>query len=469
MFRTLLKFLFTTRFTKPMIIAIVVFLAYAIGISSLGLPLVEPSPLWSYYATGIIVFFLSIMIPFGGIVIMKPDLDYLFTLPLKRRELALSFYITQFFATGITFLFAFGYILPYIAHSYLQIAVVAADLIMVALMITAFSILAYSLSMQSKIILAILMALWTLSPILGFQYSYTSMFFGNLTMGTIFSAAINIPANYLAIKQLETIELGFTKVSVRSSSDIYKNQVAYGNYSGRKSIYMYNLLQLNMTSRMNLGASTSSRSARVKVHYLIIPMVIFSIIYVILARMYDTGEDLNVVVLIVSVYIGMFIPILFSQSVLSYERAWLAFTSMPPYIYWRNVVLAKFTQMLIMVLPFFFASLYLYFTGISVAINTLPLFAITIPSVAVIVMYLSGLITMDQIKEVGTISSQFSLRQMLIILPVILVFGLVIISLMIWQAALLSCAVMGILMLLITLRKGAWTNLVYRLTERGYV
>lgn len=449
-----------------MLIAIVVFLAYAIGIGSIA---AVPNPLWSYYATGIVIFFLSIMIPFGGIAIMKSDLDYLFTLPLNRNELAASFYITQFFATGISFLFAFGYILPYLTKSYLDIAVVSCNLIMIALMITAFSILAYRLSVQSKILLTIFMALWTAAPILGFPYSYSSIFFGNLTMGSIFALAVNIPANYLAFRELGSIELGFTKVSVRISGDIYKNQIAYGRYSARRSIFTYNLMQLNITSRMNLGASTSSRSARVKIHYLVIPMVILAVVYAIIAGYYNTGEEINVAVLIVSIYIGMFIPILFSQSVLSYERAWLAFTSMEPYLYWRNVVLAKFTQILVMVLPFFFASVYLYLIGIHIALNTLPLFSITIPSIAVLVMYLSGLLTMDQIKEVGTIASQFSLRQMLVILPVIVVFGIVIMSLIVWEAGLIASFIIFAAMIAVVMRKKSWSRLVYKLTERGFV
>lgn len=466
MLRLLLKFLFFTRFTKPMMIGIGLFLIYAILI---GMIAVEPSPLWSYYSVGILVFFLTMMIAFGGVAIMKSDLDYLFTLPLKKSELAVSFYITQFFATGITFLFAYGYILPYLASSPSEAVVVGINIFLIALMITAFSVLSFGLSFRAKLAIAVVMVLWTASPILGFAYSYTSVFFGNLLIGTALTVAINIPVNYLALKELGSIELGFTKVSIKLSGDIYKNQIDYSRHSARASIYLYNLMQFNLTSRMNLGASTSQKSARIKLHYLLIPMSILAIIYAFLAEFYDTGEPPNVAILIVSIYLGMFIPVLFSQGVLSYERAWLAFTSMPAHIYWRRVIFSKFIQMLIMVAPFFAASLYLHLIGIQLAVNTLPLYILTIPSISILVMYLSGILTMDQIKEIGTISSQFSLRQLIVILPVGLSFAIVLGSLFSFSMALISSVVLFGFMLLVVLRKKSWTNMVYKLTERGYV
>lgn len=466
MLRVLLKFLFLTRFTKPMLIGIGLFLVYAV---LMGMLVSEPNPIWGYYCVAILTFFLAMMIAFGGVAIMKSDLDYLFTLPLKRSELAVSFYITQFFATGITFLFAFGYVLPYLSHSTVEIAIVGVNIFLIALMITAFSVLSFRLSVVSKLALAIAMVLWTVSPVLGFQYSYTSIFFGNLFIGTAFTIAINIPVNYLALRELGSIELGFTKVSIKLSGDIYKNQIDYSRHSARTSIYLYNLMQFNLTSRMNIGASTSQKSARIKLHYLLIPMSIFAIIYAFMTIFYDTGEPPNVTIMIVSIYLGMFIPILFSQGVLSYERAWLAFTSMPAYLYWRRVIFSKFIQMLVMVSPFFVASLYLYFMGIQEAINTLPLYILTIPSISILVMYLSGLLTMDQIKEIGIMSSQFSLRQLIVVLPVGLSFAVVIASLISFSLALLSAVFLFGFMLVVVMRKKSWTNLVYKLTERGYV
>ncbi len=449
-----------------MIAGILLFLTFSIV---MGVFVSQPNPLWSYFVVGILVFFMTFMIAFGGVAIMKSDLDYLFVLPLKRRELAISFYITQFFATGISFVFMFGYSMPYLAGSLTELAVIGGDIILISLMITALSILAYSLSVPSKILLLTVMVLWTASPVLGFHYSFTSVFFGEPIIGTILTVAVNIPINYFALRELGSIEIGFTKVSVRISGDIYKNQIAYSRHTARGSIFLYNLLQLNMTSRMNIGATTSQRSARIKLHYLLIPMSILAVVYAVLARVYDSGEPPNVAILIASIYLAMFIPIFFSQGVLSYERAWLAFTSVPAYLYWRRVIFSKYIQMVLMILPFFFASIYLHIIGVSMAINTLPLYIIAVPSIAVLVMYLSGLLTMDQVKEPGTLSAQFSLRQMVILLPIAVSFAVVIISLMFWQAGLIASAVLFGLMLLVVLRKKAWTRLVYRLTERGFV
>lgn len=449
-----------------MLIGIFVFLPFII---LMGLFVASPNPIWAYYTLGILIVFLTIMIPFGGLAIMRSDIDYLFILPLKKRDLAVSFYITQFIATGISFLFAFGYVLPFLARNVVEAVMLSIDLVLIAMMITAFSIVAYRMGNRGKTITVVALAIWTISPLAGFSYTYSSVFFGNFLYGTVLTILVSIPVNLLAIKQLGTIELGFTKMSTRFSSEIYKNQIRYSKYSGIKSIYILNLLQLNLTSRMNIGASTSSRAARIKIQHLLVPVIIFAVVYAIICPYFENGSDINTAVLIGTIYIGMIIPMLFSQSVISYERAWLSFTSMPAYRYWRSVILAKFIQISIVTIPFFFASVYLYFAGVRLALNTLPIFALTIPSVSLIMIYISGFVTMDQMKEVGTMPSQMNLRQVIIVLPVILIVVVVSISVIVWTAGLISSLAVFCIMLLIVFRKGPWINLVYRLTERGYV
>ncbi len=449
-----------------MLVGLTLLLAYAVLMGSFSGSSIQ---YLSYLAVGFIVMFLLVMIPFGGIAIMKSDMDYLFTLPLKRWELAFSMYVIQFLATGVAFVFTFGYVLPYMTGNLLEKVTITLDMALIAMLITGFGVVAYSMGTRSKAFLAFIASLWAASPVFGFNYSFTSVFFGQIAIGSILAISVTIPLTVVALRQLESIELGFTKVSIRASSDIYKNQIDYGHHTPIGSIYLYNLTQLNLTSRLNMGLSTSSRSSRVSLRKLLIPMAVIAAIYAATARNFGNFDEANTVVIIASVYISIFIPTLFSQSVLSYERAWLAFTSMPVYVYWRNVAFSKFIQIEITILPFVLASAYLHFNGVAQAINTIPLFALSIPSVTVIVMYLAGVLVMDQVKDTGTISTQFSLKQMLIMLPVGLMLLVAAVSVISLLASIISAAALLSIMSGIILRKDTWTGLVYKLTEHGYV
>lgn len=466
MFRKLLKFLFFTRFTKPLIIGMILFLAYA---TWMGIYLPAQNPYWKYYVIGILVFFLILMIPWGGVAIMKSDMDYLFNLPFKRSELAVSLYVTQFFATGISFLFSLGYVLPYLGGSLTEKAIIAGDIALIALFITALSIIAYRLSMKTKLTLLVAMVVWTLLPLVGFQYSYSAIFTGNILIGSIFILAINIPSNYFALKELGSIELGFTKVSSRSASLEYKNQKRYGKYSPIRSIYTYYLSQLNISARINLGGTTGVTSSRVRLAYLFLPMLAISIVYAALALMFETGEELNIVILLGTAYISTILPILFSQGVLTYERAWLAFTSIPAPIYWRHVILSKYIQIVIMISPFAIVGIYLHFNGVAGAINTLPLLLILAPSASIIFMFIQARLTMEQIKEPGTLPSQFSLRQVIVFIPIVVIFIAVLLSLIVMiLSIIISIAYLAVTLILV-FNKRTWTKLVYKLTENGYV
>ena len=467
MLRKLLKFLFFTRFTKPLIIGIILFLAYAAWFG-IFLPTAF-NPFWNYYIIAMLVFFMSLMIPWGGVAIMKSDLDYLFTLPLKRNELAFSLYITQFFATGISFIFALGYVFPYIGDSLTEKAIIAGDIGLIALLITALSIIAYRLSMKYKLAILGAMVLWTVSPLIGFQYSYTAIFTGNTLIGTIFTIVLNIPANYFALKELGSIELGFTKVSVRIASSEYRDQKQYSRYSPIRSIYTYYLSQLNVTARINLGGSTGTTSSRVRLSYLFFPMLAIAVLYAFLAIMFEEGEEINLVILLGTAYISTILPILFSQGVISYERAWLAFTSIPAPTYWKHVILSKFLQIVIMISPFALAGIYLHFLGVTGAINTLPILLIMAPSASIIFMFISARLTMEQIKEPGTMPAQFSLKQILVFLPIVLIFFAVILSLILVTLSIIISVLFLAVTLMLVFRKRTWTRLVYKLTENGYV
>lgn len=467
----LLKFLIVTRFSKPILILMLAFVAYSVIIGSLAQEgLAEMGPFWTYYIISILIFVMSLMIMMGGVAIMKSDLDYIFTLPLSRRELAVSLYATQFMATGLSFLLALGYVLPYLSGGLVVKEIMVVDVVLLALLLTSMSILSFRLDTKFKALLALGMAVWGALPILGINYSYTSIFAGNLLIGTLIIIILNIPVNFLAVRELSSIELGFTKVTGRRSSIEYKSLRKFENLTPTKAIYAKHLAELNFTGRFNIGGSVSVRISRIKLQYLVIPMVAIAAIYSYVAIRIGAEDSLfSYVVLLASLYMGMFIPLIFSQEVLSHERAWLSFSSLPVSDYWKHVMASKIIQAYVMMAPFVAANIFLAILSVPGAWNAAIFTAFTVPFSTSISMYISGRISTIQVIEAEAMPNQFNLKQFLSLAPALLLSIAAIFSVVSTIFAIGIAVLYILLALYLARRKRIWDRMVYRLTESGYV
>ena len=74
-----------------------ILVVYEVVISSVVPPQSE-NLILSYYGTAVIALFLAMALATGGIMVLKSDRDYLFTLPLSTRDLSLSIFFSQFIA-----------------------------------------------------------------------------------------------------------------------------------------------------------------------------------------------------------------------------------------------------------------------------------------------------------------------------------------------------------------------------------
>lgn len=466
----LIKLLIVSRFSRPLILVMIFVLAYSVTMSVTVPPdSLQMGPFWSYYMIGITAFFLTLMTLMGGVAIMKSDLDYLFTLPLNRRELSISLYITQFLATGISYLLIFGYVFAFIGGSIQSKLIVAGDMVLIGLLQTSMSIISFRLRTVHKAILGGVMALYAVSPVFGFNYSFTSIFTGNILYGTISIVILNVIFNYFSLKELSTIELGFTKVSSLRASAEFRSTERFTGLTQRAAIFRRYLAELSLTGRFNMGGSVSVRVTRIRLRTLLIPMFAVAAVYTYLALAFNPADgSLSVAIMLSMMYLGIFIPMFFPE-VFSHERAWLAFSSMAAKNYWTYVVYAKMFQTLVMMLPFIAANLYLYFSGISGSLNAIIYLATVIPTSPAISLYFSGKFSPAQVVDMETLPAEFSLRQMATLIPVLLFSVAAIISVVSVFSALI-CGILFIVFALILMSNGKrWDRLVYRLTERGFV
>ena len=111
MLPSLLKFVIRTRFSRPFLAFIALLVAYSIGISRV-IPPGQESLILGDFGTAIIALFLAMALATGGVMVLKSDRDYLFTLPLSTRDLSISIYFSQFIAYGVTVMFMFIYLAP---------------------------------------------------------------------------------------------------------------------------------------------------------------------------------------------------------------------------------------------------------------------------------------------------------------------------------------------------------------------
>lgn len=466
----LIKLLIVSRFSRPLIVVMFFVLVYSIMMSVLVPPeAMQMGPFWSYYMIGITAFFLALMTMMGGVAIMKSDLDYLFTLPLNRRELTVSLYITQFLATGISYLLIFGYVFAFLGGSVTTKLLIAGDMVLIGLLQTSISIIAFRLETKYKAILAAGISLYGVLPILGLNYSYTSVFTGNVLFGTIVIVILNVIFNYISLRELRTIELGFTKVTSMRSSAEYKSTERFAGLTQRAAIFRRYLTEFSLTGRFNMGGSVSVRVSRIRLRTLLIPMTAIAIIYAYLAILFNPSDGSpGVAPVLTMMYLGIFIPMFFPE-VFSHERAWLAFSSMSAKNYWTYVVYAKMFQTLVMMIPFIAVNVYLFLSGVTATLNVIVFLTTVIPTSPAISLFFSGKFAPMQVIDMETLPSEFSLRQMATLLPVLLFSVTAIISIIsIWIA--LICGAFFIVFAILVMSSGKrWNRLVFRLTERGFV
>jgi hypothetical protein len=192
----LLKFVVRTRFSRPLLILIVIMTVYFIGVSA-AIPSHTENLIFGYYGTGVIALFLAMALATGGVMVFKSDRDYLFTLPISTRDLSVSIFFSQFIAFGITILFMFGYL-----YQSLDSPLLLVDLVALAVTFTSLGVIAPSMTTGVRTVLSVALALWTLLAFVNFPLSPGSAFYGNLYGGTATLIALAAVTSAAAFRSL---------------------------------------------------------------------------------------------------------------------------------------------------------------------------------------------------------------------------------------------------------------------------
>lgn len=465
---SLLKFVLRTRFSRPFLIFFAIMIAY-FAILSETVPQSGVGVFLGYYATAFVAFFLAMALATGGVMVMKSDRDYLFTLPLSTRDLSISIFFAQFLAFGATVLLMFGYIAqPFISPLLLV------DLASLALIATSLGVIAPTLQTRIRIGLSIALAIWTLLSFENIPFTPGSAFNGNVYGGTVTLLILAAVTMTAAFRGLSRIELDMMKSMVRSTSGEVKSPTSFAGKSPIGAIYSMNLSSMSLAGRVNMMGSSRYMSRRVKTQWIVVATSVAAVAYFVFVLFLgpstvstDVGSlSAQLLAAMFLAFLGFFI----SQSAITNERVWLSLTSLPAASYFRHLVTARVISLMLIIAPFAVADAALLGLGYGNALGALVVVALVIPSSFVLQVCLSAYIAPIQVKgDELMMPGQFNLRQMatgLLLVPVVL---LIFVASLLPIVAEVGALVLCVFAVLLTMNGRFWSRVVTKLTESGFV
>lgn len=460
----ILRFVIVSRFSKPLLVLLVLLVIYAVFLS----PFSSSGAIGAikYYGPAVMAFVLVFPAVSGGIAVMKSDRDYLFTLPLKRLDLAIALFIVQFMSFGLILLYMYGYMAPYLKGEFPFSIIV---LISLALTATSLGPITYSLELHWRLLLGLALTAWSLSPLLGFQFSPASVFFGQMAPAAIVSVILAAVTTVLAFRSLTNVDLDVMRTLVRHSSTETKRIKSYAGMSPLKAIMVENFEVIEISGRMNMiGAGSTYRSGKFRLIWGVITTTIIAMLYFILVVKYLQSGNAHDFLLIGASYSSIIVMFM-SMGVLGNERLWLGFLAVGPVSYLRRIIGAKALSFLVILLPVVVVNFILAFQGYEGTLGFGLSLLINFPSLFIIVVYISAYLSPIQIKEDVMMPSPFNLRQMVMFLPLLVIIILNAISIILVMAEVVGSVVLILIVLFLLNSRKIAISLIQKLVENGFV
>ncbi|MDE1852533.1 MAG: hypothetical protein KGI38_02165 [Thaumarchaeota archaeon] len=459
----LLKFVVRTRFSRPFLILIAILFTYSVVISAI-IPPQGLSFIFGYYVVAIVALFLAMTLATGGIMVLKSDRDYLFTLPLSTRDLSISIFFAQFIAFGTTVLLMFGYLAQGFTSAFL-----IADMVALALIFTALGVIAPSIQTRTRLALSLGLALWTLLAFAKIPFTPGSAFNGDVYSGTatlVLLAAVTLAA---AFRGLSRIELDMMRSMVRSTSTEIKSPNSYVGKSPKGAIYSMNLSSISLAGRMNMAGTSRYVSRRVKTRWVVAVTSGAAAAYFVAALLKTITKGFGLPEVFASIGL-VFFAFFLSQSAITNERTWLSLASLPAATYFRHLIASRLLSLLTILAPFAVADVALLALGHVEALGALVVVTVVIPGTYVIEVLFSAYVAPIQVKgDDMTMPAQFSLKQLATALPVGGSFILVSAATISPTFAVVGGAALCAVGALFVMSQRFWNGVVTRLTESGFV
>jgi hypothetical protein len=270
------------------------------------------------------------------------------------------------------------------------------------------------------------------------------------------------------------------KTFTRFSSGQVKHVRRFSGMSPNSAILAENFFVVEISGRMNsMGGGGSYRSGRFKLYKGVIVTAVLAALYY-----YAFGFKLSlplhsqeIALFILSIY-SIILVMFFTMGILGNERLWLGFMTRSPIKYLRAILVAKSLSMAVLLSPLAIASFLLAVHGNEQALNFGLLLLVVIPSLMIIVVYISAFLNPFQIKEDLMMPGQLNLKQMISLLPALPAWVLVAFSFGVLEAGfvtlalivtILTAVIIGAVAVALLYNKSLGMRLIDRLVEAGFV
>ncbi len=464
--------LIRTRFTWYYILIIVLiatYSLYAIPYQIEG----QPYAYATLYFSGIVGGYSIITAVAGGISVSKSDQEFLLVSPVEGRDLITSLLAVQAIGTGLVLIAVSLFVLAMVHYGPVEMALAVLNMILLDLFLITVGIGTFHLKKTYRVAIAAAIGLWVVSYFLGFPYSPQAFINGNPVDSLVLTAPVAVISLLGAVKSLSSEDLPIRISTSKEKKKEYRSIVRYINYSPEKSVFLngFTNLSYSTNSMMAGGIKTMTSRIRLRTYYMII--IIIAVIYGFLAYfLIDFGiqsQGFNLVVLLGSIYVGVIPQFVFNSGVMTYERAWLSFTSMEPWKYISIIIGSKVAQSVITSIPFVTVSLIDAYLGVMNSMEAILVFLILDPLLIGLYLLIVFSASYYQITDEGFISSRMSAVQFVPALPLILFMVIVIISIIIPQLIIFTSVFTALIVVFLATRKKFWERRVNKLVQKGYV
>ncbi|WP_393972073.1 hypothetical protein OXIME_000675 [Oxyplasma meridianum] len=470
-----IKLILITRYSRAFILILLFLLAYNIFI---GL-VIKPAEIvyYRYVVLAIFSFFTLLAGVNSTVPLLKSDVHFLFVSAMPKKDLILSLFTSKYVFYGLSSLIPVLYTLPYTQSGRIDEGLGLILSLLMTFFVTSIGLALYDFSIKVRVAVSVAITVWFIGPIFGFYYSPMAFLFGHFIYGTLFVVILSFCFTYFAFRTLAASQIEKTRVigSAKVKRDESGNVIIKipKESSFRNRSVAFNTIAFNF-SRVPIYSRTSfisrSRSGTTKISRVIIVGIAISILLnFILVKFSTTGSTRLLISVFISVYSVMFIPILFSQSALSLERAWLSFTSMDPGVYMKYFMTGKILQAISFTAPIsaglIFISLFYGLPYLGLALLEL----VPIPCLLVVYIYIGFSVGVFQIRDPEFVTQQFNSKQFFNALPSILFLPIAAISVIIPYFGVIFALVMVAFALISITRTKLWRKKAFRLIESGFV
>jgi hypothetical protein len=445
----LIKLLILSRYTKPLLAlnVIILLLDYT---SMEGLHDAPHIPkTFTEEAIFMLTFPVIISALASRVVISKSDMDFLFTLPLDRKEIFTGIYIASIFATGIFSLY-FGIFAVAILGT---IGIIIP--ILLAIMSTSMSITFSSIRGLYRGLIGAILTIWFVSPYFGFPFSPLSMIIGYY-YGYPILVALTLVFVYSSIRNFDNIKFK----TFQGNNKPIKDLISFEGSTPFTATLKRNLSFIELGGRFNFAGTPIYKTARIKLYYIIIASTIISIIYYFIVRMIGFFSVSFYLVIVEYILI-----LQLAQTAFMYEPLWLGLGIINPLQYVRYYLGSKSIAAFLMLLPFGIVNFIL---------GVYSLGLVTIIGIPLSMIYLASIIARlnpIQIKDENAPNVRFTAMQWLLGLFTFPILIIVMITAFFPSIiyGIIADAILAAISLPFIFYQGFWDKVKDKMIEMGFV